>query len=189
MISSLWCYLLGNLMFLLFYDKKYKKSRYFTSNKYHGVTMIGWKWATIDGLNRIFLRSNVGVPWPVSSRVHVSNSQNIKFDPDDLNNFQTLGTYFQGIGEIVIGKGTWIAPNVGLITANHDINDLNKHQPPKKIIIGKACWIGMNSVVLPGVVLGDHTIVGAGSVVTKSFPNGNCIIAGNPAEIIRFLKE
>lgn len=189
MISSLWCYLLGNLMFLLFYDKKYKKSRYFTSNKYYGVTMIGWKWATIDGLNRIFLRSNVGVPWPVSSRVHVSNSQNIKFDPDDLNNFQTLGTYFQGIGEIVIGKGTWIAPNVGLITANHDINDLNKHQPPKKIIIGKACWIGMNSVVLPGVVLGDHTIVGAGSVVTKSFPNGNCIIAGNPAEIIRFLKE
>jgi acetyltransferase-like isoleucine patch superfamily enzyme len=59
--------------------------------------------------------------------------------------------------------------------------------PGKDVIIGKKCWIGMNSVILPGVCLGDHTIVGAGSVVTKSFPDGNCIIAGNPARIIRVL--
>ena len=39
----------------------------------------------------------------------------------------------------------------------------------------------MNSVILPGVVLGDRTIVGAGSVVTKSFSQGNCVVAGNPA--------
>ena len=45
----------------------------------------------------------------------------------------------------------------------------------------------MNSVVLPGVHLGNNTIVGAGSVVTKSFMDGNCIIAGNPARIIKRL--
>jgi acetyltransferase-like isoleucine patch superfamily enzyme len=46
----------------------------------------------------------------------------------------------------------------------------------------------MNAVILPGVTLGDHTIVGAGSVVTKSFENGNCVIAGNPAKIIKNLE-
>lgn len=42
-------------------------------------------------------------------------------------------------------------------------------------------------MILPGITLGDNTIVGAGSVVTKSFPEGNCIIAGNPAKKIRDL--
>ncbi|MBS7109518.1 MAG: hypothetical protein KH076_09760 [Streptococcus sp.] len=45
----------------------------------------------------------------------------------------------------------------------------------------------MNSVILPGVILGDHTIVGAGAVVTHSFPDGYCIIGGNPARIIKAL--
>jgi acetyltransferase-like isoleucine patch superfamily enzyme len=45
----------------------------------------------------------------------------------------------------------------------------------------------MNSVILPGVELGPHTIVGAGSIVTKSFPEGNCIIVGNPAKKIKDL--
>lgn len=54
-------------------------------------------------------------------------------------------------------------------------------------MIGDKCWIGMNSVILPGVVLGDNTIVGAGSVVTKSFENGHCVVAGNPAKLIKRL--
>lgn len=45
----------------------------------------------------------------------------------------------------------------------------------------------MNSILLPGVELGPHTIVGAGSVATKSFPEGNCITVGNPAKIIKKL--
>jgi carbonic anhydrase/acetyltransferase-like protein (isoleucine patch superfamily) len=47
----------------------------------------------------------------------------------------------------------------------------------------------MNSIILPGVVLGIRTIVGAGSVVTKSFPDGYCVIAGNPAKIIKTLDK
>ena len=45
----------------------------------------------------------------------------------------------------------------------------------------------MNSMILPGVELGPRTVVGAGSVVTKSFPEGDCVIAGNPAKIIKKL--
>ena len=47
----------------------------------------------------------------------------------------------------------------------------------------------MNCVLLPGVILGDNTIVGAGSIVTKSFPMGSCVLAGNPARIIRVLNN
>ena len=52
------------------------------------------------------------------------------------------------------------------------------------IIIGNDVWIGSNSIILKGVTLGDRVIVGAGSIVTKSFP-ADCIIAGNPAKVIK----
>lgn len=54
----------------------------------------------------------------------------------------------------------------------------------KKTYIGKKCFIGARSIILPGVTIGDHVIVGAGSVVTKDVKS-NCIVAGNPAKIIK----
>ena len=98
-----------------------------------------------------------------------------------------MGNYYQTISEskIIIGKGCWIAPNVGLITANHDIFNPDNHSEGKDIILGEKCWVGMNSMILPGVILGPYTTVGAGSVVTKSFKDGYCVIAGNPAIMIR----
>ena len=87
----------------------------------------------------------------------------------------------------MLGQGTYIAKNVGIITSNHDFQNLAEDQKGKDVIIGKHCRIGMNSVILPGVILGDHTIVGAGAVVTHSFPDGYCIIGGNPARIIKAL--
>jgi len=59
----------------------------------------------------------------------------------------------------------------------------------EKLIICDYSWAGMNSVILPGVKLGTRTIVAAGSVVTKSFPEGYCVIAGSPAKIIRHLDK
>ena len=58
----------------------------------------------------------------------------------------------------------------------------------KNVVIGTNSWIGMNSVILPGVKLGEKTVVGAGSVVTKSFEEGNIVIAGNPARVIKKLR-
>jgi len=59
----------------------------------------------------------------------------------------------------------------------------------EKVIICDYSWAGMNSVILPGVKLGSRTIVAAGSVVAKSFPEGYCVIAGSPAKIIRYLDK
>lgn len=128
---------------------------------------------------------NKEAKWPVCRECHCVLPQNIQFHPDDLNNFQSFGIYFQAFAPIHIGRGTYIAPNVGLITQNHDITDPSRRSEAKPIIIGEQCWIGMNAVLLPGVVLGQHTVVGAGSVVTKSFPEGNVVIGGNPARVLK----
>ena len=98
------------------------------------------------------------------------------------------GCYIQGMGKIIIGDYSQIAANVGIISSNHDIYDTTKHLEGT-VRIGKYCWVGMNSVILPNVELGDFTIVGAGSVVTKSFADGYCVIGGNPAKIIKLLDK
>ena len=170
----------------VWYDKRYLTGKEF--DKKH--LSIGWKWILKFWFPQKVLGYARHVPFPVPRGVLISNPKNIIFDYNDLRNFHSPGCYFQGINaKIYIGKGSMIAPNCGLITTNHDINDLNKSAKGKDIKIGKKCWIGMNSMILPGVELGDHTIVGAGSVVTKSFKEGNCVIAGNPAKIIKILEE
>lgn len=147
---------------------------------------MGFVWA----LKGIPKRISTGIPWPIGKAVTITNWKNIQFDPDSLNVFQSPGCYFQAIdGKINIGKNVHIAPNVGIVTTNHDLNDLKRHTEGKDVIIGENCWIGMNSVILPGVVLAPHTVVGAGSVVTKTVSDGDCIIAGSPARMIRKISE
>lgn len=107
-----------------------------------------------------------------------------KIDCDDRSHIWSSGVYIQDTPHIHIGKGCYIAPNVGIIAINHDPANPSNHLPPDDVHIGDNCWIGMNAVILPGVTLGDHTVVGAGSVVTHSFPDGDCVIVGNPAKII-----
>ncbi len=183
-IDKLLCFIIGNTLGRLMFSNKYIKGRH-----YKGITSEGWKWLTKGIWQQKILGHNRYIKFPVNSQSIVS-SNNIEFDPNDLNNFNHFGCYYQNFkGKISIGSGTYIAPNVGIITSNHCLYDLDKHQEGKDIIIGKKCWIGMNSVILPGVELGNHTIVGAGSIVTKSFKEGNCVIAGNPAKIIKKLEE
>lgn len=183
MLLFLWFYIWGHIFGFLLYDKKYYYGKWFQGN-WKGIAAPGWRWICVDAFGKRF---NPNVPWPCSPHIRVGNYRNIHFHPDDINNFQGVGNNFQtwSDGHIYIGHGTWIAMNVGIITTNHSLDNLNEHDAPKDVIIGEDCWIGMNSVVLPGVILGNNTVVGAGSVVTKSFPEGNCVICGNPAGKIR----
>ncbi len=165
----------------LVYDRRYLVGRYFDNS------FTGWRWVVRGILFQKILGFNRNITWPVSPLNTVSVRHNLEFHPDDINMFNEMsGKYFQNFAApIRIGKGTWIASNVGIITANHDPTDLNRHLPGEEVVIGEACWIGMNAVILPGVRLGPRTIVGAGSVVTRSFPEGNCVIVGNPARVVR----
>ena len=137
-------------------------------------------WQKVLGFNR-------SVYWPVHFTSKVSNPYNIYAGIDTSPGYMP-GCYIQGMGRVYIGDYTQIAANVGIISSNHDVYDTRKHCL-SEVRIGKYCWIGINSTILPNVKLGDWTITGAGSVVTKSFVNGYCIIAGNPAKIIKRLDK
>lgn len=98
------------------------------------------------------------------------------------------GCYLQGAGTIRFGDYVQLAPNVGILSANHDLYDQRKYNVAP-IVIGDYSWLGMNSVVTAGVTLGPRTIVAAGAVVTKSFPEGFCILAGVPAKVVKYLDK
>lgn len=170
----------------LCYDKKYLTGRHFDRNHF----TVGWKWILQYWFGQKIMRKNAHVPWPVPPHICIAVPKNIIFDPDDMQNFHTTGNYFQGIGAtITIGRGSYIAANTGFVTSNHDFTDITKSDVGHPILLGEKCLISMNAVILPGVELGPHTIVGAGAVVTKSFPEGYCVIAGNPAKKLRDLPK
>lgn len=125
--------------------------------------------------------------WPVHSSSKVGDAAKIKPGVDVCPGYSP-GCYIQTQGYITIGDYTKIAPNVGIITGNHDVYDVNTHTEPQDVVIGDYCWIGMNAVILPGVSLGDFTTVAAGAVVTKSF-EGYAVIGGAPAKVIKNLDK
>ena len=124
--------------------------------------------------------------WPVHFASTVTNWRNV-YVGVDVSPGYSPGCYIQGIGKIYIGDYTQIAPNVGIISSNHNVYDSRQHIEAGEVRIGKYCWIGMNAIILPGVKLGDFTIVGAGAVVSQSQPDGYCVLAGNPARVIKKL--
>ena len=94
------------------------------------------------------------------------------------------------VAEVTIGSRTLFGPNVQIYTATHPVNYLERAaglEFAKPIFIGNDVWIGGSAVICPGVIIGDKTIIGAGSVVTKSIPAG-VFAAGNPCKVIRQLE-
>lgn len=92
---------------------------------------------------------------------------------------------------IYIGDYTMMGPNVNLATANHPLlPELREkaYQYNLPIHIGKNCWLGAGVIVVPGVTIGDNTVIGAGSVVTKDIP-ANSLAVGNPCRVLRELND
>lgn len=122
--------------------------------------------------------------WYYDERCTISNARKIYVGINCL--IGRPGCYLQGAGTVHIGDYVQFGPNVGILSSNHDLYDQTKYIN-KPIKIGDYSWIGMNSIITAGVDLGTRTIVAAGSVVTKSFPEGFCVIGGTPAKLIKIL--
>ena len=112
--------------------------------------------------------------------------------PDSIikigRNTRIHGSCIHAFGEVVIGENCLIAANCQIFDASgHSSqisNRLESQGESKPISIGNNVWIGANSIILPGVTIGDGAIIGAGSVVVKSIPS-NVIAGGNPAIVIK----
>ncbi len=84
-----------------------------------------------------------------------------------------------------------IAPNVILASAAHPLDPEERrkgYQYNQPVHIGKNCWLGAGVIVVPGVSIGDDTVIGAGSVVTKDIPSG-VVAVGNPCRVIKEIKR
>lgn len=92
---------------------------------------------------------------------------------------------------IYVGDYTMFGSNVTVATAGHPVlPELREqvYQYNMPVHIGKNCWIGAGAILLPGVSVGDHTVIGAGSVVTKDIP-ANVVAVGNPCRVLREISE
>lgn len=105
------------------------------------------------------------------------------------NVFINSGCRFQDQGGIIISDGAFIGHNAVLATLNHDILPSKRSTLiPAPIVIGKNVWIGANATILPGVTIGDHSIIAAGAVVTKSVESYT-VVGGVPARIIKKIEQ
>lgn len=89
--------------------------------------------------------------------------------------------------DIYVGDYTMFGPNVTVATAGHPILPALREQVYQynmPVFIGRNCWIGAGAILLPGVHIGDGTVIGAGSVVTKDIP-ANVVAVGNPCRVLR----
>ncbi len=92
---------------------------------------------------------------------------------------------------IYVGDNTMFGPNVVLATAGHPVlPELRElvYQYNLPIHIGRNCWLGAGTIVLPGVTIGDNSVIGAGSVVTKDIP-ANVVAVGNPCKVLREIND
>ncbi len=92
---------------------------------------------------------------------------------------------------IYVGDYTMLGPNVTIATAGHPIlPELREkaYQYNAPVHIGRNCWLGAGVVVVPGVSIGDNTVIGAGSVVTKDIP-ANVVAVGSPCRVLRPINE
>ena len=92
---------------------------------------------------------------------------------------------------IYVGDYTMFGPNVTIATAGHPIDpDLRRQglQYNMPVHIGKNCWLGAGVIVMPGVTIGDNTVIGAGSIVTRDIP-ADVVAVGNPCRVLREVGE
>jgi maltose O-acetyltransferase len=91
------------------------------------------------------------------------------------------------VAQVSIGSRTLFGPSVQIYTATHPMDHKERAsglEYAKQIVIGEDVWVGGSAIICPGVTIGDRSVIGAGSVVTKNIP-ADVFAAGNPCKVIR----
>ena len=105
------------------------------------------------------------------------------------NVFININCTILDAGQVKIGNDTLIGPNVQILAVTHDVNPqlrLDKYNYAQDVSIGSNVWLAAGVIVLPGVTIGDHSVIGAGSVVTADV-EAHCLYLGNPAIKVKML--
>lgn len=122
--------------------------------------------------------TTVFIPFHTNFGRHITLGKNV---------FINHGCSFLDLGGIDIEDDVLIGPQVCITTENHPIDPLmRKNLELKKVVLKRNCWVGAKATILPGVTIGENSIVAAGAVVNKDVPN-NTIVAGVPAKEIKVL--
>ncbi len=103
------------------------------------------------------------------------------------------GSGIVGHFSITIGDDVWTGHHVYITDQNHGYTDLTRpisqqSQPERPVVIGNGSWLGHGTIVLPGVTIGEHVVIGANSVVTRDIPSFS-VAVGSPAKVVRKYEE
>mgnify|MGYP002621570594 CR=1 FL=1 len=102
------------------------------------------------------------------------------------NVFANHGLTVMSVGTVTIEDGVMLGPEVGIFTVNHEFGNIRVIFT-KEILIKKNAWIGARVNILPGVTIGENSIIGTGSIVTKDIPD-NAVAVGNPARVVKIIE-
>lgn len=146
--------------------------------------------------------TDVEVREKIKTELFRSVGKNVFIEPDFIcelgsnitigdNVFINFGCIIFDMGEVTIGNNAMFGPRVGIYTTNHAFDAEERIANvvvSKPIHIGNRVWLSADVKIVQGVTIGDNSIIGAGSVVTKDIPP-NVIAAGNPCRVIRKITE
>ena len=160
--------------------------------------------ADMDQARNILYKYNNLPPWETEKREELMRSflgkvgKDFKFISPFLcdygynieigdNFFANMNLVILDGAKVRIGDNVFIAPNVGIYTAGHPLGVQQRNEGLEyayPITIGNNVWIGAQVCILPGVTIGENTVIGAGSVVTKDIP-ANVVAVGNPCKVVK----
>ena len=146
--------------------------------------------------------TDVEVREKIKTELFRSVGKNVFIEPDFIcelgsnitigdNVFINFGCIIFDMGEVTIGDNAMFGPRVGIYTTNHAFDAEERVANvvmSKPIHIGNRVWLSADVKIVQGVTIGDNSIIGAGSVVTKDIPS-NVIAAGNPCRVIRKITD